>query len=211
MRARAPLEPAAALVVLLLAGCEGAGEGGLLAALDRATGARAAEAAASEQASGGEPGAAAAGLPLPEGVAPPAPAGDDDEGAGPDAPDIYMALQQGSDGTVSIVFAIDAARDGDPGDDPAIRLTPEAGLCNPQELRRYDFPARAAARPVFSRAETGVGPGELPTFLATAVSTEMMAAGLAREPDDTRPQNLCTYELWRRLTGAGEPRRLAGQ
>ncbi|GMG81287.1 hypothetical protein LNKW23_05000 [Paralimibaculum aggregatum] len=120
------------------------------------------------------------------------------------APDIYMALQQDSAGTVSVIFAIDRAKDNTPSDDPAIRLTPENGLCNPQQLRNFDFPAVYGARPVYSAldARENIGARELPSFLATAVTVEMVRLGMAREPDDTRPQNLCSFELWRRLVSA---------
>ncbi|HUF88347.1 MAG TPA: hypothetical protein VMM59_13290, partial [Thermohalobaculum sp.] len=87
---------------------------------------------------------------------------------GAEVPHVYMALQPGGPGRPhSVVFAIDAARDGTPGDDPAIRLTPEAGRCNPQEMRRYDFSAEAAG-PVVSEAEgaSGLTARDLPAFLA---------------------------------------------
>ncbi|HSF95912.1 MAG TPA: hypothetical protein VLA52_12880 [Thermohalobaculum sp.] len=118
------------------------------------------------------------------------------------APHIYMALQdEGPGKPVSVVFAIDAARDRTPSDDPAVRLTPEAGLCNPQEMTRYEFPPDAAAQPVFADAEraAGVGANDLPAYLAVAVTDNMLARGLAATPEDTRPQNVCTRKLWEQL------------
>jgi len=153
-------------------------------------------------------------LPEPEG-APSAPGASGGTGAGTeqrpltpeeeaalaDVPEIYMALQPESGGTVSVIFAIDNSRDNTPSDDPAIRLTPEDGDCNPQELRRYIFPDRYAARPTFSAsdARAGVPAEQLPAFLAIAVSNEMLDQGLADVPEDTSPQNICTRKLWERL------------
>lgn len=122
----------------------------------------------------------------------------------PPVPHIYLALQPGGTGRpVSAVFAIDAARDGNPSDDPAIRLTPEAGRCNPQEMRRYDFPPEATT-PVVSEPEQarGLTPQDLPRFLAAAVTGRLIDAGLAAEPEDTRPLNVCTRKLWERLVVA---------
>lgn len=128
----------------------------------------------------------------------------------PPVPHIYLALQPGGSGfPTSVVFAIDAARDGTPSDDPAIRLTPEAGRCNPQEMRRYDFPEDAA--PVVSEPEQakGLTADDLPDFLAAAVTGRLIEAGLATEPEDTRPLNVCTRKLWQRLVVAGNRDRLA--
>lgn len=120
------------------------------------------------------------------------------------APDIYMALQQNSAGTISIVFAIDEAKDNTPSDDRAIRLTPENGKCNPQEMTSFAFPEVFAARPIFSELEARerVSADKLPNFMAIAVSTEMMRLGYAGRPEDTHPQNVCTRKLWERLVGA---------
>ncbi|MEL6220843.1 MAG: hypothetical protein AAFR79_20720 [Pseudomonadota bacterium] len=147
-------------------------------------------------------------LPTPGGA--PAPAAPQPQ---PDAPEIYMALQKDNADIVSVIFAIDEARDNTPSDDPAIRITPEGGLCNPQQLRRFEFPGLYAARPVYSRleAERPVEADQLPSFLATTVTTEMVRQGLARTPDDTRPQNMCTYLLWERLVYADLRSQLAGQ
>lgn len=151
------------------------------------------------------PGAEA--LPLPDGL--PNPADDPTlrtaERAAriaAETPHIYFSVQAERGRPVSVVFAIDAARDNTPADDPAIRLTPAEGDCNPQELRRYAFPAADAARPAFSEAEAlrGVTAAELPRFLAAAVTERMLEADLAAEPEDTRPQNVCTRKLWERLT-----------
>jgi len=119
----------------------------------------------------------------------------------PDAPHVYMAIQPGPAGAVSVIFAIDEARDGTPLDDPAIRITPENGRCNPQELRRHDFPAERAATPVFGPRETlsGVTARDLPNFMAMAATLEMMRLRLIARPDESRPQNVCTRKLWERL------------
>ncbi len=121
---------------------------------------------------------------------------------GPPVPHIYMALQSGgASQAVSAVFTIDAARDNTPSDDPAVRLTPEAGLCNPQEMRSYDFAAADAARPVVSEAEQaqGLTARDLPAFMAVSVTDRMLSLGLAREREETRALNVCTRKLWERL------------
>ena len=133
------------------------------------------------------------------------------EPAAPPVPHVYLALQPGASGNPhSVIFAIDGARDGTPSDDPAIRLTPEAGDCNPQEMRRYAFPADAA--PVVSEAERarGLTAADLPDFLAASVTGRMIEAGLAAEPEDTRALNICTRKLWERIVVAGNQDRVAG-
>ena len=117
------------------------------------------------------------------------------------APHVYMALQPDAPGPLSLVFAIDARRDNTPGDDPAIRLTPEDGKCNPQELRRYDFPPDAAARPIFGpdEAAAGITARDLPNFMAMAVTSEMLRQGLIDEVEESKPQNVCTRKLWERI------------
>ena len=124
----------------------------------------------------------------------------------PAVPHIYMALQSGGvGGPVSAVFAIDAARNNTPSDDPAIRLTPENGLCNPQEMRSYDFAAAGAARPVVSEAEQaeGLTAGDLPDFMAFSVTDRMLSLGLASDREQTRSLNVCTRKLWDRLVASG--------
>ncbi len=119
-------------------------------------------------------------------------------------PHIYMALQPGGTGhPTSVVFAIDSARDGTPSDDPAIRLTPDAGNCNPQEMRSYDFPP-GASTPVVGQPELerGLTARDLPRFLAASVTGRLIDAGLASEPEETRPLNVCTRKLWERLVTA---------
>jgi hypothetical protein len=120
----------------------------------------------------------------------------------PPVPHIYMALQSGDAGRpVSAVFAIDAARDNTPSDDPAIRLTPDNELCNPQEMRSYDFSPQDAARPVASEAEQaqGLTAGGLPDFMAVIVTERMLERGLASNRAQTRALNICTRMLWERL------------
>lgn len=194
---------ALALGLTVLAACEqGAGGSGVgPAAPEPATAADAAAPAAALPA----PAGAVASLPVPEGVPAPAPDAADalpvPQGAGvpPDpvaAPEVYMALQSDSAGLVSVVFAIDEARDGTPSDDPAIRLSPEAGDCNPQPLPRFGFPADAqpifdatvAARPVTARM--------MPDFMAVTVTEAMIARGFAGGREQTRAQNICTRKLW---------------
>jgi hypothetical protein len=133
----------------------------------------------------------------------------------PPVPHIYMALQSdGAGRTVSAVFAIDAARDNTPSDDPAVRLTPADGLCNPQEMRSYDFPAEDAARPVVSETEQaqGLTARDLPAFMAVSVTDKMLSLGLASEREQTRALNVCTRKLWERLLQTGnQPGLAAGQ
>lgn len=121
--------------------------------------------------------------------------------AAANAPEVYMALQPDPNGVVSIVFAIDGSRDANPTNDPALRLTPEEGKCNPQELRSYDFPEEAGKRPIFGpeMAKLGVTAKDLPVFMASAVSSEMIRQGLAADVKGTQPQNVCTRKLWERL------------
>ncbi|HUS53757.1 MAG TPA: hypothetical protein VMY41_07095 [Thermohalobaculum sp.] len=117
-------------------------------------------------------------------------------------PHIYMALQPDGEGKpVSVVFAIDASRDNTPRDDTAVRLTPENGLCNPQEMRGFNFPDRYIARPMTSEFEQseGLTVSELPGYMALSVSNEMVAIGLASTLEDTRALNICTRKLWERL------------
>jgi hypothetical protein len=196
--------PAAVLLAALLAACQTTGQTTGEAPADTAPEIP----AQAEPAQPPAPEADSAALPAP---ALPAPAS---RPARP-VPHIYMALQ--SDGTgqpVSAVFAIDAARDNTPSDDPAIRLTPESGLCNPQEMRSYDFPPEDAARPVVGEAEQaqGLTASDLPAFLAVSVTDRMLSRGLADEREQTRPLNICTRKLWERLVLAENPTALtAGQ
>ena len=159
-----------------------------------------------------EPRSAVEGLPAPEtGEALPEPSADAAQDSprrerlrdpAARAPEIYMDLQRDSAGLVSVIFATDASRDGTPGDDPAIRLSPEGGECNPQQMRRYAFPDGAA--PVFGppEASRGLTAADLPAFMAVAATETMLARGLAADREDTRPQNICTRKLWERLVTA---------
>jgi hypothetical protein len=135
----------------------------------------------------------------PDGLAP------EDPAAVADAPHVYMELQPDGGGATSVVFAIDASRDGTPADEPAIRITPEAveagsGRCNPQQLRYFRFSPESAGRPIYGPddASRGVGARDLPEFMATAVSAEMIARGIAGDLEATRPQNVCTRKLFER-------------
>ena len=117
-------------------------------------------------------------------------------------PHIYMALQSdGAGSPVSAVFAIDAARDNTPSDDPAVRLTPENGLCNPQEMRSFTFPPQDAAQPVVSEAQRsgGLTAANLPAFMAVSVTDMMLERGLASDREQTSALNICTRKLWEQL------------
>lgn len=116
-------------------------------------------------------------------------------------PHVYMAIQPSGSGPVSVIFAIDEARDNSPENDPAMRLTPENGRCNPQQLARYNFPPEYGRRPVFSVEESrrGITAKDLPNFMAMMVTSEMMRLGLVVEPQDSKPQNVCTRKLWEQL------------
>lgn len=115
-------------------------------------------------------------------------------------PQIYMALQPDSAGTVSVLFAIDESKDGTPEDDPGVRITPEGGDCNPQELRRFGLPAGEGG-PTFGPAQAaqGVNAQQLPAYMAVAVTQAMLQTGLAETQEQTAPQNICTNKLWQRL------------
>ena len=119
--------------------------------------------------------------------------------AAANVPHVYMSLQPDAGaGPLSVVFAIDRSRDNTPQDDPAFRLTPEDGQCNPQELRRYAFPEQDRQRPTFGPEEVkrGISAQELPNFMAIAVTGEMMEQGLIVEPEESKPQNVCTRKFW---------------
>ncbi len=125
---------------------------------------------------------------------------------------IYMALQSDGPGrTVSAVFAIDAARDNTPSDDPAMRITPEGGRCNMQEMRSYNFPPEDAASPVASEAEQaqGLTAGRLPDFMAFIVTERMLERGLASDREETSALNICTRKLWEELVLSENPALLA--
>ncbi|MGD1923129.1 MAG: hypothetical protein ACFB03_02920 [Paracoccaceae bacterium] len=117
-------------------------------------------------------------------------------------PHVYMALQpDAASGPVSVVFTIDRSRDNSPEDDPALRITPEDGKCNPQELRRFSFLEASAQRPIFGpeEARRGITAKELPNFMAMMVTGEMLRTGLVVEPEASKPHNVCTRKLWERL------------
>jgi hypothetical protein len=114
-----------------------------------------------------------------------------------DAPQIYMAVQPDAGGPTSVILAIDQSRDNTPSDDPAVRLTPDDGKCNPQQLRYYNFPPELSQRPVYGPDEAfrGITARELPDFVAMAVTAEMLEAGLIDDPEQSQPQNVCTRKL----------------
>jgi len=190
--------PAAALLAALLAACQSTGEAPPDTAPDTPVQAEAAQAPALDFA------AASAALPAP--ALPTLP---------PPVPHIYLALQPGgAGGTVSAVFAIDAARDNTPSDDPAMRITPEGGRCNMQEMRSYNFPPEDAASPVVNETEQaqGLTAGRLPDFMAFIVTERMLERGLASDREDTSALNICTRKLWERLLAVGnQPGLAAGQ
>ena len=149
--------------------------------------------------------------PAPESAALPAPAL---PALPPPVPHIYLALQSdGAGRPVSAVFAVDAARDNTPSDDLAVRLTPENGLCNPQQMRSYDFPPADAARPVASEAEQaqGLTASRLPDFMAVIVTERMLERGLASDREETSALNICTRKLWEDLVLAENQPLLFGQ
>ncbi len=117
------------------------------------------------------------------------------------APHVYMALQPGGNGPTSVVFAIDQSQDKTPTNDPAIRITPENGQCNPQQLRGYSFDPRERQRPIYGPDEVlvGIEAKDLPNFMAMAVTSEMMRTGLVVEPEASKPQNVCTRKLFEQL------------
>ncbi|MBY8975527.1 hypothetical protein KHP62_06905 [Rhodobacteraceae bacterium NNCM2] len=114
------------------------------------------------------------------------------------APMIYMAIQEDGTRPLSIIFAIDESRDGTPQDDPAIRITPSDGSCNPQTMRSYSFPSPFGDAPVFGADQIlqGVQASQLPAFMAIKASETIVAMGLAEKLEDTRPQNICTRKMW---------------
>jgi hypothetical protein len=187
--------PAAALLAVLLTACQTTGETPPDISPDTAAQADPAPA------------------PAPETTALPAPALPTP--ASPPVPHIYMALQSDDAGRpVSAIFAIDAARDNTPSDDPAIRITPEGGRCNPQEMRSYNFPPEDAARPVVGETEQaqGLTAGGLPDFMAVSVTESMLERGLASDREDTRALNICTRKLWEELVlSENAPGLVAGQ
>lgn len=117
------------------------------------------------------------------------------------APHIYMALQPDKGGPTSVVFAIDQSRDNTPGDDPAIRITPADGKCNPQQLRWHEFTAEQARRPAYGpdEAAQGITARDLPGYMASLVTSQMLDAGLIKDPEDSRPQNVCTQKLLQQM------------
>lgn len=117
------------------------------------------------------------------------------------APHLYMAVQPDSGGPTSVVFAIDESRDNTPSDDPAIRITPVDGQCNPQQLRWHEFSPEQSERPAYGPEEAarGITAQELPAFMATLVTSEMLEAGLISDPEESRPQNVCTQKLLQQM------------
>src|SRR5690625_5149724 len=117
------------------------------------------------------------------------------------APHLYMELQPDSGGPISVVFAIDGSRDNTPSDDPAIRITPMDGQCNPQQLRWHEFSPEQSERPAYGpeQAARGITAQELPAFMAALVTSEMLEAGLISDPEESRPQNVCTQKLLQQM------------
>lgn len=151
---------------------------------------------------------AATGLPQPGTGAAPAQPVDPSQ-----VPQIYVALQGQTGRPVSVIFAIDESRDGTPSDDPAMRITPENGECNPQEMRNHDFGDGTA--PTFGprEVEAGITALQLPSYLAISVTETMLSQGLAATREETAPQNVCTRKLWERImiAEAQKAQQAAGQ
>ena len=176
----------------LLAGCETTGNPFAKTEPTTSTAAKEATAAAPPQPVPQPEPATVAALPTP--ATPP-----------PPVPHIYLAFQTDSPGTpVSAIFAIDAARNNTPSDDPAVRLTPENGLCNPHEMRSYNFPPQYGVKPVVSEIEQaqGLTATDLPAFMAVSVTDAMLALGLVNDREETRALNICTRKLWEELVVA---------
>ncbi|MEM6905388.1 MAG: hypothetical protein AAF568_05800 [Pseudomonadota bacterium] len=114
------------------------------------------------------------------------------------APHIYLAVQEDGGRPTSLIFAIDEARDGTPSNDPAIRLTPDAGQCNPQVMRSYNFPALYDGAPVFSGEQIlrGVRAEQLPAYMAIAASNELLRLPQFETRDDVAAHNICTRKFW---------------
>ncbi len=117
------------------------------------------------------------------------------------APLIYMGLDPRSNGVVAITFVMDRDRDGNPYNDPAVELRPAGGKCNLTDVEKHQLAPPFADRPIFGPDEVrkGVTPDQLPAFMAIAVSSEMIRQGLAQDPGETHPQNVCTRKYWERL------------
>ncbi|MEM8793326.1 MAG: hypothetical protein AAGE80_17015 [Pseudomonadota bacterium] len=185
----------------LLAGCE-TPSGGTVATNGSETGSPAPGASASarlpEPSTGQEPAnQALLALPTPEVGSGLSDREQQAAFAASQAPHIYMAIQEDGSRPLSVIFAIDEARDGDLSNDPAIRLTPNDGACNPQAMRNYSFPPPYNA-PVFSGDQVlnGIRADQLPAFMAIAVSEKIVGLGIRPTLQDTRPQNICTRKLW---------------
>lgn len=149
------------------------------------------EAATAEMAESAPPDSATSAEAVPE----------EEAAVAADVPQIYMALQPDPAGPVSVILTIDRSRDGTPADDPAIRLTPVNGQCNPQQLRWYDFAPDQARAPAYGPAEAarGITARDLPDYMASMVTSEMMAEGLIDAEEESRPQHVCTRKLLQRI------------
>ncbi|MEM7498783.1 MAG: hypothetical protein AAF371_12410 [Pseudomonadota bacterium] len=117
-----------------------------------------------------------------------------------DVPAIYLTVQEGRGGPDAVVFAIDGALDGNPGNDAAVRIRPEPtgsreGNCGIENLPRYSFPQGS---PVFShvQANQGILLAEMPRYLAFQATQALVAAGLAEDAEETVAQNICTRKFW---------------
>ena len=203
---RLPPQLAVMVAAMLLAGCETMQQAGL--GTEDPDPAQGEQAPADQETADATPADEGTAGTNPESAAPDQPAGENTAAANAaPVPHIYMALQPGGGGQpVSVIFAIDNARDNTPSDDPAVRLTPDGGDCNPQNMRTYDFPD-PYAKPVVSEAEQarGLTAQQLPSYLAVTVSERMVENGLATELEETRPQNICTRKLWEQLVVANSP------
>ncbi|MEM6354433.1 MAG: hypothetical protein AAF844_01965 [Pseudomonadota bacterium] len=184
---------AAPALLLLLAACadEGAtGDG-------PATGSTAEAPAAPEAAESGTPSLS---LPGGDATAPGARGYTGPQYQPGDVPAIYLTVQDGGSGPDAVIFAIDGALDGNPGNDQAVRIRPEPtgdreGSCGIENLQGFRFPP---GNPVFShvQANQGILLAEMPRYLAFQATQALVAAGLAADAEGTVAQNICTRKFW---------------
>ncbi|MEM9764657.1 MAG: hypothetical protein AAF968_19505 [Pseudomonadota bacterium] len=117
-----------------------------------------------------------------------------------DVPAIYLAVQDGGSEPDAVIFAIDGALDGNPGNDQAVVIRPEPtgsreGTCGIENRPSFRFPPGS---PVFShvQANQGILLAEMPRYLAFQATQALVASGLAPDAEATVAQNICTRKFW---------------